>query len=148
MDVTSIAVQSSLILVVFGVLFLVLVQPQQRRLHRHRMMLANLRPGDRVATSGGLVGTVVAFASEQTVMSEVASNIQVTIIRNRIDAVLNENEQGIAVNLATACAPEPAEHAARGAGACEPPPHASRACHSLNPSLHSGHPLTTGGGGP
>jgi preprotein translocase subunit YajC len=88
MDATSFAIQVTLILGAFVVLYLALVRPQQRRLHRHRLMLAALRPGDRVATSGGLVGTVVGVDNDRTAAIEIAENIRVTIIRDRIDEVL------------------------------------------------------------
>lgn len=90
MDATNIVIQVALILGVFAVLYLALVRPQQRRLLRHRMVLASLRAGDRVATTGGLVGTVVGVDNEQMATIEIAENIRVTIIRDRIDEVLNK----------------------------------------------------------
>ncbi len=92
MDATNISIQAALLLGVFGVLYVALVRPQQRKLHRHRMMLASLQPGDRVATTGGLVGTVVGTNNEQTATVEIAENIRVTIIRDRIDEVLHKAE--------------------------------------------------------
>ena len=90
MDATNIVIQVAVILGVFAVLYLALVRPQQRRLLRHRMVLASLRAGDRVATTGGLVGTVVGVDNEQMATIEIAENIRVTIIRDRIDEVLNK----------------------------------------------------------
>jgi preprotein translocase subunit YajC len=90
MDATNIVIQVALILGVFAVLYLSLVRPQQRRLLQHRMVLASLRAGDRVATTGGLVGTVVGVDNEKMATVEIAENIRVTIIRDRIDEVLNK----------------------------------------------------------
>ena len=90
MDPTSIAIQVVLILGVAGVLYATLVRPQQRKLQQHRMMLANLRPGDRVVTTGGLVGTVVGVENTKTAMVEIAENTRVTIIQDRIDEILHE----------------------------------------------------------
>lgn len=92
MDATNIVIQVALILGVFAVLYLALVRPQQRRLLRHRMVLASLRAGDRVATTGGLVGTVVGVDDEKMATVEIAENIRVTIIRDRIDEVLNKTD--------------------------------------------------------
>ena len=92
MDATSMLIQSALVLGVFGVLYVALVRPQQRKLQRHRMMLANLQTGDRVATTGGLVGAVVGLDNERTVTVEIAENIRVSIIRDRIDEVLDKAE--------------------------------------------------------
>jgi preprotein translocase subunit YajC len=90
MDATNILIQSALVLGLFGVLYVALVRPQQRKLQRHKMMLANLRPGDRVATTGGLVGSVVSLDNERTMTVEIAENIRVSIIRDRIDEVLHK----------------------------------------------------------
>jgi preprotein translocase YajC subunit len=53
-------------------------------------MLAALQPGDRVATTGGLVGVIVGLDNEHTVTVEIADNIRVSIIRDRIDEVLHK----------------------------------------------------------
>lgn len=92
MNATNVFIQIALILGVFVVLYVALVRPQQRKLQRHKMMLADLKPGDRVATTGGLVGTVVGVDNERTAMVEIAENIRVWIIRDRIDEVLHKAE--------------------------------------------------------
>ncbi|MBM3584141.1 MAG: preprotein translocase subunit YajC [Alphaproteobacteria bacterium] len=91
-DATNILIQSALVLGLFGVLYVALVRPQQRNLQRHRMMLANLQPGDRIATTGGLVGAVDDLDDELTVTVEIAENIRVSIIRAMIDEILNKAE--------------------------------------------------------
>jgi preprotein translocase YajC subunit len=55
-------------------------------------MIANLRPGDRVTTSGGLVGTIVSVHDDATIKIEVAEDMHVVVIRNKIDGVLTEGE--------------------------------------------------------
>lgn len=90
MDATNVLIQIAFILGLFGVLYFVLVRPQQRKLQRHRLMLAALQPGDRVATTGGLVGVIVGLDNEHTVTVEIADNIRVSIIRDRIDEVLHK----------------------------------------------------------
>ena len=92
MDATDILIQVVLILGVFGVLYVTLVRPQHRKLQQHRMMIASLQPGDRVATIGGLVGTVVGIDNKKTATLEIAENIRVTIIQDRIDEVLHEGK--------------------------------------------------------
>jgi preprotein translocase subunit YajC len=76
MDADNILIQVALVLGFFGVLYVALVRPQKRKLQRHRIMLSNLQPGDRVATTGGLVGAVVGIDNERTVTVEIAENIQ------------------------------------------------------------------------
>ena len=66
----QILIQAALLIGVLGVCYFVLVRPQQLRLRRHANLMSNLRPGDRVATSGGLVGKIVSFESDQLLTIE------------------------------------------------------------------------------
>jgi preprotein translocase subunit YajC len=92
MDIDHIALQAAITICVFAVFYLALVRPQQKRLQSHKSMIASLRPGDRVTTSGGLVGTIVGIHDEGTVSIEVAENMHVVVMRNKIDGVLNQAE--------------------------------------------------------
>ncbi len=90
----SIFVQAAVIAAVFGTLYVALVRPQQKRLERHRQMLQSLRPGDRVATTGGLVGHLVEVGDDRIAIVEIAAGIRVTIVRDRIDAVIAHTADG------------------------------------------------------
>ena len=92
MDIDHIALQAAITISVFVVFYLALVRPQQKRLQSHKSMIASLRPGDRVATSGGLVGTIVSVHDEASVKIEVAQDMHVVVIRNKIDGVLTQGE--------------------------------------------------------
>ena len=85
---TSLAAQALVIAVLFVVFFLVLVRPQLLRLKRHREMLASLRPGLRVATVGGLVGTIVSVDEGGLLTLEVADGMTVTILRKSVDSFI------------------------------------------------------------
>ena len=85
---TSLATQVLIIAVLFVVFFVVLVRPQQLRLQRHREMLAGLRPGLRIATVGGLVGTIVCVDGADLVTLEVADGMTVTILRKTVDCLI------------------------------------------------------------
>jgi preprotein translocase subunit YajC len=92
MDIDRFVLQAVITVGVFVVFYIALVRPQQKRLRSHRTMSANLSPGDRVATSGGLVGTIVSMNDEATVKIEVAEDMHVVVIRNKIDGVLTQGE--------------------------------------------------------
>jgi len=85
---TSLAAQALLIAIVFIVFFLVRVRPQQLRLKRLRAMLAGLGPGVRIATVGGLVGTIVSVDDANLLTLEVADGMTVTILRKSVDSVI------------------------------------------------------------
>jgi preprotein translocase YajC subunit len=90
MNIDTIALQAALVTGVFVVLYLSLVRPQQKRLQEHRRMIESLRPGDRVATAGGLVGTIVGIRDDETVTIELAENMNVVVMRNKIDGLLTQ----------------------------------------------------------
>jgi preprotein translocase subunit YajC len=85
---TSIAAQALFLAAFFVVFYFVLVRPQQLRLKRHREMLASLRPGLRIATVGGLVGTIVRVDNANLLTLEVADGMTVTILRKAVDCLI------------------------------------------------------------
>ena len=52
------------ILLMFVIFYLLLLRPQQQKAKQHREMVANLRRGDTVVTSGGIVGKVTKVRDE------------------------------------------------------------------------------------
>lgn len=75
-----------LMIVVMVVMFyLLLIRPQQRRFKEHRTMLDSLKKGDKVLTSGGLIGTVDSIDSENgEVVVDLGHGVKVTALRSTI----------------------------------------------------------------
>jgi preprotein translocase subunit YajC len=82
------ATQVFLIAIVFVLFYVVLVRPQRLRLKRHCDMLASLRPGLRIATVGGLVGTIVSVDHADRLTVNVANGVTVTVLRKAVDTVI------------------------------------------------------------
>ncbi len=71
--------------VVLVVLFYVLlILPQQRRFKEHSSMLSELKKGDRVVTSGGLVGKIEKIVDETEVILDLGNSVKVTALRSMI----------------------------------------------------------------
>jgi preprotein translocase subunit YajC len=70
-------------ILIFGIFFFLLIRPQQRDRKRREEMLRNLKKGDRVVTTGGLIGTVMGL-NEQTVMLKVADTVRVECLRSAV----------------------------------------------------------------
>jgi preprotein translocase subunit YajC len=85
---TSLFIQALIISAVFVIFYLILVRPQQLRLKRHRELLAGLRPGLRVATVGGVVGTIVGADGTPFIILHVADGVDLTILRTSVDQVV------------------------------------------------------------
>ena len=67
-----------LMLVIF---YLFLIRPQQKKVKEHKNMVENLKRGDKVVTSGGIVGTVERIIDNEKVEVQIAENINVEVVR-------------------------------------------------------------------
>lgn len=74
------------ILLIMVVFYFLLILPAQRRQKRHQQMLASLKAGDQVITSGGLYGTIVGL-DEQSVQLRIADQVRVRVARSAIAAL-------------------------------------------------------------
>lgn len=79
-------------LLIFVVFYFLLILPQQRRQKKLREMLAALKKGDKVITSGGIWGTVTNLDKE-TVTLQIADATKVRVQREHI-ARLREQDEG------------------------------------------------------
>ena len=74
-------------LLIFGIFYLLIIRPQQKRQRQaqmeHEQMLNALKPGDKVITSGGILGTVVSVR-ENTVRLNVAQSVSIEVQRSSI----------------------------------------------------------------
>ena len=77
--------------IIFVVFYFLMIRPQQRRLKAHQEMIANLKRGDVVVTSGGLVGKVKSVADDEARV-EIATNVEVRVIRSTITEVRTRGE--------------------------------------------------------
>ncbi len=64
-----------LLLVVF---YFVLIRPQQKKAKEHQQLLTTLRPGDKVVTSGGIVGTVLAVKDKAVTLRSADAKLEIT----------------------------------------------------------------------
>lgn len=81
------------IVVLFGPLaaiwYFLLIRPQQQQRRKLQDMLANLKTGDRVVTSGGIYGTIVAFR-DGVVQLQVANQVKLDVARSAITGLVTD----------------------------------------------------------
>ena len=77
--------------IIFVVFYFLMIRPQQRRLKAHQEMITNLKRGDIVVTSGGLIGKVKSVADDEARV-EIATNVEVRVIRGTITEVRTRGE--------------------------------------------------------
>jgi preprotein translocase subunit YajC len=72
---------------IFAIFYFLLIRPQQKQRKDRERMLAAVKKGDRVVTSGGLHGTVVGL-NEQVVVLKVADQVKVELDRTAVARVV------------------------------------------------------------
>ncbi len=83
------------LIITFGLMWALLIRPQQRRVRQHQELVSTLAVGDEVITNGGICGTIVAVVDE-IVTLEVAPGTSIRLLRSavqtRIAATYDEPE--------------------------------------------------------
>ena len=79
-------------LLIFIILYFLIIRPQQRRAKEHQAMIAAIRRGDTIVTSGGLIGKVVKVIDDHEVSVEIATDVKVKITRGSIAEVRSKTE--------------------------------------------------------
>ena len=77
---------------IFAVFYFVLIMPQQRRQKKWQAMLGELKTGDKVTTSGGLRGTIVALRDDSVHLRVPPDNLRLEVSRASISAVTTPDE--------------------------------------------------------
>ena len=70
-------------LVILGLMWVLLILPQQRRMKQHQAVIASLQAGDEVVTAGGVYGTIISV-DDDTLAVEVAPGIVLRVLRSAV----------------------------------------------------------------
>lgn len=77
---------------IFVIMYFLILRPQQRKIKEHNELVKNLRRGDTVVTSGGLVGKVTKVVDDEQVEVEIADGVRVRQVRQLISGVRSKGE--------------------------------------------------------
>ena len=77
------------LILIFVIFYFFLIRPQQKRAKDHKAMVAALKRGDEVVTSGGIVGKVERIIGEDKLDLLIAENVTVQVVQSTIQSVLN-----------------------------------------------------------
>ena len=78
--------------IIFVIMYVLMIRPQQKRVKQHQEMVKNLRRGDSVVTSGGTVGKVTKVVDDDQIEIEIAPNVRVRQMRNMVTEVRAKGE--------------------------------------------------------
>ena len=67
------------LILIFGVFYILLIRPQQKKVKLHREMLNNLRRGDKIITSGGIIGTVNKVLENRELHVQISEGVEIKI---------------------------------------------------------------------
>ena len=70
------------LILIFIIFYFFLIRPQQKKVKEHKIMVQNLKRGDQVVTSGGIIGTVERVMDNDKAEIMISDNVKVEIIRS------------------------------------------------------------------
>ena len=81
------------LILIFVIFYFFLIRPQQKKVKEHKLMVENLKRGDKVVTSGGIVGSIERVIDNDKVEVSISENVKVEIIKSTgIQALVSNTE--------------------------------------------------------
>jgi len=78
------------LILIFVIFYFFLIRPQQKRVKDHKLMVAALKRGDEVVTSGGIVGRVERVLGDDKVDLLISENVTVQVVQSTIQSLLKK----------------------------------------------------------
>jgi preprotein translocase subunit YajC len=91
-DLVGIGSPLPMMVIVVVIFYILVLRPQQKRAKEHQELVKNLRRGDTVYTSGGLVGKVTKLVDDEQVEIEIADGVRVRQVRSMVSSVRAKGE--------------------------------------------------------
>ncbi|WP_428651178.1 preprotein translocase subunit YajC [Roseibium sp.] len=77
---------------IFAIMYFLIIRPQRQRMKQHQEMVANLRRGDTIVTTGGLIGKVAKVVDDGEVQVEIGEGVKVRVVRSMVQEVRSKTE--------------------------------------------------------
>ena len=78
------------LILIFVIFYFFLIRPQQKKIKEHKLMVAAVKRGDEVITSGGIIGKVEKVLGDDKVDISISENVTVQIVQSTIQGLLNK----------------------------------------------------------
>ena len=78
------------LILIFVIFYFFLIRPQQKKVKDHKLMVAALKRGDEVITSGGIVGKVERILGDDKVDILISENVTVQVIQSTVQSLLSK----------------------------------------------------------
>ena len=80
------------LILIFVIFYFFLIRPQQKKIKEHKLMVASLKRGDEVVTSGGIVGKIERIIGDDKVEIQISENVTVQVIQSTIQSLVNKTD--------------------------------------------------------
>ena len=78
------------LILIFVIFYFFLIRPQQKKVKDHKAMVASLKRGDEVITSGGIVGKVERVLGDDKIDLLISENVTVQVVQSTIQSLLSK----------------------------------------------------------
>jgi preprotein translocase subunit YajC len=79
-------------ILIFIIMWFLIIRPQQKRMKDHREMVANVRRGDTIVTSGGMIAKVTKVIDDGEIEAEIADGVKVRFVKAMVQDVRAKGE--------------------------------------------------------
>lgn len=80
------------LILIFLIMWLLLIRPQQKKLKEHRSMVDALRRGDQIVTQGGVIGKITKVKEDGELEVEIAEGVRIRVLRHTVASVISKTE--------------------------------------------------------
>jgi preprotein translocase subunit YajC len=80
------------LILIFVIFYFFLIRPQQKKIKDHKLMVSQLKRGDEIVTSGGIIGKIEKVSDDDKIELLIAENVSVTVIRSTVQSLLNNSQ--------------------------------------------------------
>ena len=78
------------LILIFVIFYFFLIRPQQKKIKQHKNMVASLKRGDDVITSGGIVGRIEKVYDDDKIELTISENVTVQVIKSTVQNLLKD----------------------------------------------------------
>ena len=69
------------LILIFVIFYFFLIRPQQKKVKEHKLMVEGLKRGDKIITTGGILGSVERIIDNEKVEVKISDNVNVEVVR-------------------------------------------------------------------
>ena len=77
---------------VFVIFYVLIIMPQRKKQKKHQQMVEELKPGDKIITSGGIHGTVMGVQKDKIEL-KISANVKIDITKSAVGAILSQKKE-------------------------------------------------------